>query len=143
MAPRLQIQTYSGKAPAEGDSAPGAAIRRDLSYEAILEREGVERDPATGLLFRWVDEAAPAGSRRRRKHYVAMSADEARTNSRPGVCWDVYLVGVKCTHGCDRLMEGWVHRGVKFVNEHHHVTDIPRDEIWEEIADANPVPVEG
>lgn len=142
--PKMQIQTYSGSAPSEDGPAPGASVARNLSYEAILEREGVERDPASGLLFRWVDEAAPGGIRRRRKHYVAMSADEARANSRPGVCWDVYLVGVRCTQkpvSCDRAMEGWVHRGVKFVNEHHHVTDIPRDEIWEEIAD--PVPVEG
>jgi hypothetical protein len=140
-----RIQTYSGKAPSDDGSAelPGASIGRNLTYEAILEREGVERDPATGMLFRWVDEPAPSGTaRRRRKHFVALSAEEARLNSKPGVCWDVYLVGVRCRHGCDRAMEGWVHRGVKFVNEHHHVTDIPRDEIWEEIAAPDPVPAE-
>lgn len=138
--PRTQIQTYTGQAPnADGSPAtPGLSIARDLTYEAILEREGVRRDQATGLLFRWVDEPSPEGVRRRRKHFVAMSTDEARANSKPGVCWDVYLVGVQCKHGCTRPMEGWVHRGTKFVNEHHHVTDIPRDEIWEEILDTAP-----
>lgn len=146
MAPR--ISSYTG--PSKATTAQGSfgvsddPIGRNLSYERILADQGVQRDSATGLPFRWVDEAAPNGISRKRKHFVAMSALEAQTNSRAGQCWDFYVVGARCTHGCDRPMSGWTHRGRKFVNEHHHVTDIPRDEVWEEVDDlaADPVAVE-
>jgi hypothetical protein len=141
-----KITTYTGSArsaePTDGGTELGGRSAdlgaRGLSYERILEQEGVMRDEATGLPFRWVDEASSNGVGRKRKHWVAMSAEEAQANSRPGQCWDFYVVGARCRHGCDRPMSGWTHRGRKFVPEHHHVIDVPRDEVWEMVEEAAP-----
>jgi hypothetical protein len=145
-----RIQSYRGGAPAADDAPPlgqatTSVLSRDLSYEQILADQGVERDPQTGRLFRWVGigpvEHARDGTPRQRqvKHFVALTAEAAQNNSKPGECWDFYVVGARCRIAptpCDRPITGWAHRGRKLSNEHHHITDMPSDQMWAEVPPA-------
>jgi hypothetical protein len=142
-----KMQTYRGGAPSADPLGEAAAsIARDLSYESILAEQGVQRDQQTGRLFRWVGigsiQIARDGTIQQRqvKHWVALSAEQAQNASKPGECWDFYVVGAECRirpKPCGRPISGWAHRGRKLVEEHHHITDMPNDQIWAEV-DAAP-----
>jgi hypothetical protein len=150
-----KIQAYRGGAPSADDaplgSASTAVLSRDLSYEETLVAQGVQRDEF-GRLFRWVGVGpVERGQQRQVKHFVALTAEAAQNNSKPGECWDFYVVGARCRIAptpCDRPITGWAHRGRKLSNEHHHITDMPSDQMWAEVppaADeeaADPVAVE-
>lgn len=145
-----KIQSYRGGAPTADEAPPlgqasSTPLSRDLSYEQVLAEQGVERDPATGRLCRWVG-VGPVqrdrdGTPRQRmvKHFVALTAEAAQNSSKPGECWDFYVLGARCRTmptPCDRPLSGWAHRGRKLTDEHHHVTDMPNDQMWAEVAPA-------
>lgn len=91
------------------------------SYMDLLGQQGVFFDSEWGVLAHW----APDGPRREGKFPVAVSAEEARENTRAGKLrrrWDYYVAGLKCRE-CANPLTGWALGGRKLQAEHDHVTE--------------------
>jgi hypothetical protein len=129
----MRSQRVTIGAPADSPAAMHSAglmppaLLTNLSYMAVLEQQGVERDPATGTLVHWL----PYGTRERggravpvmKRFPVALTAEEARVQTRAtGDRWDFYAVGLKC-RDCANPLTGWVLGGRKLQAEHDHVTE--------------------
>lgn len=104
-----------------------ADLKHNVSYEAILAEQGVERDPDTGELVRWVESPTirdTSGQPMEIKRFVAMTRQEAQEKSRmTSQPWDWYCTGLKCPQ-CAEPLVGWVRGsfgGLKFEREHDHI----------------------
>lgn len=127
----------------------GSDLKHNLNYMDTLAELGVERDPETGELVRWVvdptlnDDTGPL----ERMRFVALTRQDAQAKSRSGSTpWDWYCTGLKCPQ-CIEPMVGWVRSsmgGLKFEREHDHISRDRRVTVRRRRGAAvAPAPVEG
>lgn len=104
---------------------PGAAA--PINYDQMLAEAGVFRDPtieSTGLAHHYpVPGLSRRGNPQMKKYSVALSAVEARNQTKAtGDRHDYYSPGLQCPR-CQDPLVGWVLGGRKFAVEHDHVTE--------------------
>ena len=99
------------------------------SYMDILAANGVTYDPEWGVLVHWAPAGTVNGRPREGKYPVALTAEQARENTRAGTLgrrWDYFATGIRCGD-CAAPISGWAWGGRKFNAEHDHVADAAPD----------------
>ncbi len=103
--------------PQQATGLISGSMLRNMSYEAVLASQGVERGPSGELRHRM-----SIGPGRYRWYPVALSLADARNLTRDtGTRHDFYATGLSCKD-CQGVNSGWVLGGRKLQAEHEHVT---------------------